>query len=91
MTTPDEVDFEHELARLLADRLRAGPGKPTVAEGYYGRECAKAVLTSSWLAGVVAQAKADAWDEGNRHEAEYLDTWGQFDPNPTNPYREPTP
>ena len=30
---------------------------------------------------------AEAWDEGERHESEYLATWGQFCPNPENPYR----
>ena len=35
----------------------------------------------------VAEAKAEAWDEGERHESEYLATWGQFCPNPENPYR----
>ena len=35
----------------------------------------------------VADAKAEAWDEGERHESEYLATWGQFCPNPENPYR----
>ena len=36
-----------------------------------------------WL----ARERAAAWDEGERHESEYLATWGQFCPNPENPYR----
>ena len=39
------------------------------------------------LAVVVARERAAAWDEGERHESEYLATWGQFCPNPQNPYR----
>ena len=35
----------------------------------------------------VAEAKAEAWDEGERHESEYLRMFGQFCPNPQNPYR----
>lgn len=36
------------------------------------------------------QVKAAAWAEGERHESEYLATWGQFCPNPINPYQEAT-
>ena len=35
----------------------------------------------------VAEAKAEAWDEGERHESEYLRMFGQFCHNPQNPYR----
>lgn len=35
------------------------------------------------------EALADAWDEGERHESEYLNTWGQFCPGKhCNPYRK---
>lgn len=34
------------------------------------------------------KVQADAWAEGERHESQYLATWGQFCPNPINPYRE---
>ena len=35
----------------------------------------------------VAEATAEAWDEGERHESEYLRMFGQFCHNPQNPYR----
>ena len=36
-----------------------------------------------------AQVAARAWDEGKRHESEYLATWGQFCPHANcNPYRQ---
>lgn len=39
-----------------------------------------------WLASV----KAEAWDEGWMHDADYVNTWGQFCPHKEcNPYREP--
>ena len=42
----------------------------------------------AWLAAHDAQVRAEAWDEGGRHESEYLATWGQFCPGTNcNPYR----
>jgi len=36
---------------------------------------------------IIARERTAAWDEGERHESEYLATFGQFCPNPENPYR----
>lgn len=58
-------------------------------EAILGRTATKAVdalapLIESWL--------ADAWDQGQQHESDYLMTWGQFCPREiaqsANPYRE---
>ena len=48
---------------------------------------ANTVRLSLSLAKPVREWLASAWDEGNRFESEYLDAWGQFSPNPVNPYR----
>lgn len=40
------------------------------------------------VAARVEAALAQAWDEGERHESDYLATWGQFCPlRICNPYR----
>ena len=36
---------------------------------------------------IVERRVAEAWDEGERHESEYLRMFGQFCRNPQNPYR----
>lgn len=54
-------------------------------------------LTSALVArgdvyAVVGELLAEAWDEGERHESDYLSTWGQFCPsNNCNPYRVTSP
>jgi len=50
---------------------------------------AEIVIASDWLAEHTRRAQAQAWDEGERHESDYLATWGQFCPHrDCNPYRE---
>lgn len=56
-------------------------------------ELVRSGLREAFAAGRIdadSKTAADAWDEGERHESRYLDTWGQFCPGDNcNPYRRP--
>jgi len=59
-------------------------------ESHYGEDgYTFSVVVSAAELRTLAQASAKiGWDEGERHESEYLNMWGQFCPNPVNPYAE---
>lgn len=42
-----------------------------------------------WLAKHDRDVKAEAWEEGWKHDSDYMNTWGQFCPHiECNPYRK---
>ena len=72
--TPTTEEVRHAILYVVERLEYQGHPLPGGVEGF-----------DRWLASV----KAEAWDKGERHESEYLSTWGQFCPHKTcNPYRE---